>query len=68
MFPYPQVAAPRLHNARKGLHKALCRFVQSPPESHTYLAWMIREILDPEETAKVEINNKASIIQTLLWM
>ena len=68
MFPYPQIVAPRLHNAKKGIHKALYRYVQSSPESQTQLAWVIDEILDAKEAADISDADKASMIHTLLWM
>lgn len=68
MFPYPRVVAPRLYNAKKGIHSALCKYVQSPSESRTQAAWMITEVLKAEEAAEIGAANKASIIHTLLWM
>ena len=68
MFPYPQVVAPRLHNAKKGIHKALYKYVQSSPDSQTQLAWVIDEILEAEEAADISDADKASMIHTLLWM
>ena len=68
MFPYPQIAAPRLHNAKKGIHNALCKYVESSPESQTQVAWVINEVLDAEEAATMSDKDKASMIHTLLWM
>ena len=68
MFPYPQIVAPKLHNARKGIHKALYKYVQSSPESQTQLAWVIEEILEAKEAADISDTDKASMIHTLLWM
>ena len=68
MFPYPQIVAPRLHNAKKGIHKALSKYVQSSPDSQTQLAWVIDEVLEANEAAKLGETDKASMIHTLLWM
>ena len=68
MFPYPQIVAPRLHNAKKGIHKALCKYVQASPESQTQMAWVIDEVLEAKEAAKLSDTDKASMIHTLLWM
>ena len=68
MFPYPQTVAPRLYNAKNGIHKALYKYVQSSPESQTQLAWVIDEILEAKEAADISDADKASMIQTLLWM
>ena len=68
MFPYPQIVAPRLHNAKKGIHKALYKYVQLSPDSQTQLAWVIDEILEAKESADISDADKASMIHTLLWM
>ena len=68
MFPYPQLVVSRLHNAKKGIHKALYKYVRSSPESQTQLAWVIDEILEAKEAADISDADKASMIHTLLWM
>ena len=68
MFPYPQIVAPRLHTAKKGIQNALYKYVQSSPESQTQLAWAIGEILEAKEAADISDTDKASMIHTLLWM
>ena len=68
MFPYPKFAARRLHTAQKGIHNALCKYIEYPPESHEEAAWMMTEVMDAHEPADISDSSKASIMHTLLWM
>ena len=68
MLPYPKVAAPKLHTAKKAIHNALCKYVTAPPESRAKAVWMMNEVMQAQVAADIDNTDKASIMHALLYM
>ena len=67
MFPYPKVAARRLHTARQGIHDALLRYMRMSSERRTEAAWFWHEILKEQKASDLDDYDRSSITFMLLY-
>ena len=67
MFPYPKVAARRLHTARNGIYDTLVRYMRMPSETRNEAAWFWHEIMKENDASDLDEYDSSAIIFMLSW-
>ena len=67
MFPFPKIAARRLHSARQGIFDTLVKYMRMPSEKRAETAWFWGEILKEHEASGLDELDGSAITFMLLW-